>query len=294
MAAPASRTFPDWQPAPNIRDAPELYELENRALDPDGRVLAEMRAAADWRGRRIVDLGCGTGYWLAVYARDAALVVGIEPDADLLDVAISRTREIRNVQVLAGSAEHLPLETASVDVVHARFAYFWGAGAEAGLAEVARVLTPQGILVVVDNDYAVGEFAELLTAAGAASDSPRAPLAVQAWWRARNAELRTVLSQWRFDCREDLEAVLLNEFRDGTAERWLERHPDRRHISYGFALFVYPGSGTAAEILGGENAHDELVVEHAIVEENLAATSLDGEAGLGVRRDGPSVERPGP
>jgi hypothetical protein len=41
MAAHANRVFPDWQPAPNIRDAPELYELENRALDPDGLVLAE-------------------------------------------------------------------------------------------------------------------------------------------------------------------------------------------------------------------------------------------------------------
>jgi SAM-dependent methyltransferase len=238
MAGSRSRAFPDWQPAPNIRDAPELYELESRALDPDGIVLAEMRAAADWRGRRIVDLGCGTGYWLAIYAPDAAQVVGIEPDPDLLDAASARTCELDNVEVLAGSAEHLPLETASVDVVHARFAYFWGAGAEAGFAEVARVLTPRGTLVVVDNDYAVGEFAELLTAAGAASGSPRDPVAVQAWWRARNAELRTVLSQWRFDRREDMEAVLLNEFRDGTAKAWLQRHPGRCHISYGFALFV--------------------------------------------------------
>jgi ubiquinone/menaquinone biosynthesis C-methylase UbiE len=185
---------------------------------------------------------------LTVYARDAAAVVGIEPDPDLLDAATARARELDTVEVLAGSAEHLPLETASVDVVHARFAYFWGAGAEAGLAEVARVLTPAGSLVVVDNDHGVGEFAQLLTAAASAQDSPREPRAVQAWWQAADAEPRTVLSEWRFDRREDLEAVLSNEFRDGTAEAWLAQHPGRRHITYSFTLFKWPNRAQSSRV----------------------------------------------
>ncbi len=65
-------------------------------------------------------------------------------------------------QVLHGAAEHIPLPDAVVDVVHARFAYFFPPGCDAGLAEVLRVLRPQGTLVVVDNDHRNGEFAELL------------------------------------------------------------------------------------------------------------------------------------
>jgi hypothetical protein len=41
-------TFPDFHPAPNQGGDPELYELENRAMDPDGLVLAAMRKLAPW------------------------------------------------------------------------------------------------------------------------------------------------------------------------------------------------------------------------------------------------------
>ncbi|HEY9476043.1 MAG TPA: hypothetical protein VIS06_19615 [Mycobacteriales bacterium] len=72
--------FPDWRPSPNIRDSPDIYQLENRAFDPDGLVLAEMRRLAPWAGRYLVDLGCGTGFWLPGYATEAASVTGVEPD----------------------------------------------------------------------------------------------------------------------------------------------------------------------------------------------------------------------
>ena len=52
--------------------------------------------------------------------------------------------------VLAGGAEALPLADASIDVAHARWAYFFGAGCEPGLAELARVLKPAGRLVILE------------------------------------------------------------------------------------------------------------------------------------------------
>jgi SAM-dependent methyltransferase len=214
----SDETFPDWAPAPNIRDAPDLYELENAALDPDGHVLERMRAEADWTGRTIVDLGCGTGFWLTRYLPAAREVIGVEPDPELRASA----------------------------VVHARFAYFFGPGAEPGLAEVGRVLAPGGALVAVDNDHGAGEFAEILDVASDAFAS-RHGASVDAWWAQRGATRHRVLSQWRFQRRADLEAVLRNEFRDGAADGWLAAHPDRLHITYGFALFVWrPGPGAAA------------------------------------------------
>jgi SAM-dependent methyltransferase len=69
--------------------------------------------------------------------------------AAMRDLAHARST---GAQVLAGSAGHLPLPDASVDVIHARFAYFFPPGCDAGLAEALRALRLGGTLVVVDND----------------------------------------------------------------------------------------------------------------------------------------------
>ncbi|MEO6205557.1 MAG: class I SAM-dependent methyltransferase [Mycobacteriales bacterium] len=207
---------------------PDLYEIENQALDRRGLVLDAMRELAPWKGKRLVDLGCGSGYWLPGYADEAATVIGVEPDDTLLDRA--RGRDPR-VPVTHGSAEHLPLPDASVDVVHARFAYFFGPGSEAGLAEVDRVLAPGGRLVVVDNDPECGEFAALLAAGYPVRN-------VDDWWTQRGAERRAVLSDWQFDQRADLEAVLRLEFPARLAQDWLAEHPDRTALSYGYLLYA--------------------------------------------------------
>jgi predicted RNA methylase len=83
-------TFSDFRPAPNQGARPDLYELENRAIDPDGLVLAAMQALAPWTGKTLVDLGCGSGYWLPGYAGQAGAVIGIEPDPALLPLAAAR------------------------------------------------------------------------------------------------------------------------------------------------------------------------------------------------------------
>jgi SAM-dependent methyltransferase len=226
-------TFSDFRPAPNQGARPDLYELENQAIDPDGLVLAAMRALAPWTGKTLVDLGCGSGYWLPGYAAQAGAVIGIEPDPALLPLAAARDPRAR---VLPGSAEHLPLGDASVDVVHARFAYFWPPGCAAGLAEVLRVLKPGGPLVVVDNDQRAGEFAELLRAAANAALGQADT--TDAWWAARGASRTEVMSRWQFSSRNDFEAVLRLEFPADVADRWLADHPDAFGLSYGYVLFA--------------------------------------------------------
>ena len=192
-----------------------------------------MRALAPWAGQTLIDLGCGSGYWLPGYAAEAGTVIGIEPDPALLPLAAVRDRRAR---VLPGSAEHLPLADASVDVVHARFAYFWPPDCAAGLAEVLRVLRPGGTLVVVDNDQRAGEFAGLLRAA--ANTALGQADATDAWWAARGASRTEVMSRWQFSARSDFEAVLRLEFPAGVAGPWLADHPDALGLSYGYVLFA--------------------------------------------------------
>ncbi len=237
-ATPAGRgDFPDWRFAPNIGGHPDRYELENRALDEAGHVLTAMRTVAPWAGRTVVDLGCGTGYWLGRYSAEAARVIGIEPDPALRSAARRAAGSLPGTEVLAGSAEHLPLADHSVDVVHARFAYFFPPGADAGLAEVLGVLRPGGHLVVVDNDYRWGEFSRLL-AASAARPPLSTATAVDAWWRDRGATRREVHSRLDFTSRADLSAVLHIEFPAEIARSWLRRNPAATGLSYGYVLFA--------------------------------------------------------
>lgn len=207
-------------PSPNIWHHPQTYELENRAADPDHRIEAAMRAVADWRGRDLLDLGCGTGYHLPRWAQEARSVVGVEPHPDLAAVARRRCRRLPHVEVLLGTAQRLPLPDASVDVVQARWAYFFGPGCEPGLRELERVVRRGGTAFVVDNDATRSTFGSWFARSYPSVD----PEAVQRFW-SRHGWQRTPLSiRWRFESRADLEAVVRIELTPEVAEEALAGH----------------------------------------------------------------------
>ena len=233
--------FPDWRYAPNITGHPRVYETENRALDQAGHVLDALWRLAPWAGKTVVDLGCGTGFWLARYAEQAGRVVGVEPAAGLRARAERAAAELAGpgrpaVEVRAGSAEHTGLPGGCADVMHARFAYFFPPGTDAGLTEAMRVLRPGGQLIAVDNDYRWGEFSALL-AAGMTRPPGQVAAEVDDWWRARGATRHEVRSELSFATRADLAAVLHIELPAEVARGWLARNPLATGLTYGYVLF---------------------------------------------------------
>src|SRR5262245_6976175 len=92
-------------PSPNIWNAPQVYELENRAADPEGRIEAAMRAVRTWDGAAVLDIGCGTGFHLPFFARTAAKVLGVEPHEDLAAAARRRVADLPGVSVRVGAAQ---------------------------------------------------------------------------------------------------------------------------------------------------------------------------------------------
>ena len=179
-----------------------------------------MRDRADWAGRVVLDLGCGTGFHLPRFADTAARVYGVEPHPGLLRLAARRTRALANVTVLAGTAQDVPLPDASVDVVHARWAYFFGPGCEPGLAELDRVVRRGGTAFVIDNDASRSTFGGWFHRAFPRVD----PVAVERFW-ARHGWTRTPLDlDWRFESRADLEAVVRIELTPEVADAVLAEH----------------------------------------------------------------------
>lgn len=105
--------------------------------------------AARWvAGKRVLDVACGEGYGAALLARGAAHVTGV----DLSDEAIAHAKRayasLPNAQFIRASCTQLPLPDASIDVAVSFETLEHIEEHEAFLAELARVLTPAGLLIL--------------------------------------------------------------------------------------------------------------------------------------------------
>lgn len=202
-------------PSPNIWNSPQIYELENRAVDPDGVADSAMRELRDWRGATVLDVGCGTGYHLPGLSAEAAQVIGVEPHRDLVALARRRCGGLGNVRILQSTAQDLPLPDSSVDVAVARWAYFFGPGCEPGLRELSRVVRHGGAAFVIDLDATRGEFGTWFQR----TVPTYSPAKVEAFWSQQGWQRRELDLRMTFERRQDLEAVLRIEFTPEVAEQ---------------------------------------------------------------------------
>ena len=108
--------------------------------------------AAVTPGDRVVDVGCGPGGFLREAARRGVAAVGVEPSPQMRRLATGLTpARLRGaITVLDGTAEHLPLQDGSATVAWAVASVHHWSDVDAGLAELHRVLLPQGRLLLVE------------------------------------------------------------------------------------------------------------------------------------------------
>jgi SAM-dependent methyltransferase len=101
-------------------------------------------------GKRVLDAACGEGYGTALLAAVAASVVGIDIDIATIDHARATYGEGKRIRFLAGSCTGLPLPSASFDVVVSfeTIEHLPAAEQSEMLSEFARVLAPDGVLVI--------------------------------------------------------------------------------------------------------------------------------------------------
>jgi len=219
--------------SPNIWDNPATYEIENLGFDRAGLVLAAMRRIADWTGGTVLDVGCGTGFHLPLFAQDAASVIGLEPHAPLAAIARRRVRRLPHVSVIEAPASEVPLSGSTVDVAHARWAYFFGPGCEPGLAQLERVVRPGGTAFVIDNDPTTSSFGAWFSRGFPDVDAA----AVERFWGDQGWERQPITTAWEFESREDFEAVVRIELPTAVAEEVLAEHPDATGTDYAINLW---------------------------------------------------------
>jgi ubiquinone/menaquinone biosynthesis C-methylase UbiE len=105
--------------------------------------------AARWAaGKRVLDVACGEGYGSALLARRAAHVTG----ADLSPEAIAHAGEaysrVPNLEFACAPCTQLPLEDAAIDLAVTFETIEHIAEQAAFLDELARVLKPDGVLIL--------------------------------------------------------------------------------------------------------------------------------------------------
>jgi ubiquinone/menaquinone biosynthesis C-methylase UbiE len=152
--------------------APRYDALRGQLFEP---VLDLLVREGDLAGRRVLDLGCGTGRFAAALAvRDGCSVVGVDPSRGMLAVARARSAE---VTWLEGSAEAIPLPDDAVERAFMQTVVHLVEDRAAACAELRRVVEPGGTVAILTVDPAGAErfwMADLLPSF-AAIDSARFP-----------------------------------------------------------------------------------------------------------------------
>jgi SAM-dependent methyltransferase len=220
------------RPSPNIWYTPATYEIENRGADPDGVIEAAMARIRSWEGADVLDIGCGSGFHLPRFALSARSVIGVEPHPPLVALARRRTRDLPAVQVRQGAAQALPVGDASIDVAHARWAYFFAPGCEPGLRELQRVVRRGGVAFVIDNDAGRSTFGSWFRRWLPEHD----PVAVQRFWAMHGWNREPLDIRWQLPTRDDFEAVVRIEFSPEVADAVLAEHPGTE-VDYAVSLF---------------------------------------------------------
>jgi ubiquinone/menaquinone biosynthesis C-methylase UbiE len=116
------------------------------ALHPFGELEASIRRFVTGA---VVEVGCGTGHWLASVAPVVARAIGVEPSAAMLAKARVTAP---NAALLRATAEALPLANACADRVLCVNALHHFADRRRFVSEARRVLRPGGAVMIVGLD----------------------------------------------------------------------------------------------------------------------------------------------
>ncbi len=116
------------------------------------RRAAAVALSSQPKPRRILDVGCGTGYLLGLLASrcpDAVELAGVDPAAPMIAVARVAAAD-RRITFVVGVAEQLPYPDDHFDLVLSTTSFDHWRDQRAGVVECARVLTADGRLIIAD------------------------------------------------------------------------------------------------------------------------------------------------
>jgi ubiquinone/menaquinone biosynthesis C-methylase UbiE len=83
--------------------------------DPEGEEIKHLLAACELRGKSVLEIGCGDGFFTRQYAHMAKSAVGIDPDSAKFPPVRNKARAYRMVFIQA-EGESLPFSPGIFDI----------------------------------------------------------------------------------------------------------------------------------------------------------------------------------
>ncbi len=130
-----------------------LYTIRD-SVRRRGLVRAAVAAAP---GERILDVGCGPGFYCLELAEEVGpggSIIGVDSSSTMLEAAADRCQGRNNVKFRLGDATSLPAEDAGFDAALCVQVLEYVSDVQAALGELVRVLRPGSRVVVWDIDWA--------------------------------------------------------------------------------------------------------------------------------------------
>ena len=121
----------------------------------DGRLAGLRQRVAPQASGRVLEIGIGSGLNLPLYGSEVTAVFGVEPAQPLLARAERAAEDLPFQVSLHGcSAEALPFDDRDFDTVVTTWTLCTIPDAERALAELRRVLKPEGRLLFIEHGHA--------------------------------------------------------------------------------------------------------------------------------------------
>ncbi len=127
--------------------SPEYDRRYGATLPDRGKALIEL--ASRCQAERVLEVGCGTGYWLAALRSAAPHLYGLDPSVGMLAQAQKRDACL---QLVRGVATQLPFGRDRLDFVFCVDAIHHFGEPRAFMSEAFRILRPGGVLAIVGSD----------------------------------------------------------------------------------------------------------------------------------------------
>ena len=132
-----------------------IYAKPERQVD---LTALRKRIGAMFKGRKVLELACGTGYWTEVIAAQAEHVTALDINEEVLEIARAKRVPAGRVEFTKGSACDIPGSAPRHDALYAGF--WWShvplAEMDSFLEKASHAVAPGALIAFLDNRYVEG------------------------------------------------------------------------------------------------------------------------------------------